>query len=359
MKRKILVAILTGSLMFTVTACGKQEMGEPQTLLVQENEEEAYPTATAEYGEVVKYISVQCKYMSMEKQELSFPDEGGLIERVEVELGDYVAKGQLLVALDVEDLEEKIEDLEYQVRSQELKLNQTEEMKEFDLASAERLFSYTYKTLQDKRDLKKKQDSIIKQYQTALEDIGDNLTIQRKRLRQYKEELKDGRLYADITGEITYIQEGMKDTYSKKDKVVVIVSNLDACYFISDDITYADCFEEGSSVFVNYMSGNENNTCEVVPVLMENWDEQMYFKPVGEEIIASETNGKITMEYARKENVLRVPAEAVHKSDNGQFVYLEKDGLLEMRYVTVGLEGDTWVEVTDGLEQGEIVALKK
>ena len=92
---------------------------------------------------------------------------------------------------------------------------------------------------------------------------------------------------------------------------------------------------------------------------MEIWNEQMYFKPVSDEIIASETGGKITMEYARKDNVLCVPSAAVHESDNGQFVYLQKDGVLEMRYVTIGLVGDNLTEITDGLEQGEIVALKK
>lgn len=92
---------------------------------------------------------------------------------------------------------------------------------------------------------------------------------------------------------------------------------------------------------------------------MEQWDEKLYFKPVGDEIIASETDGTITMELERRENVLCIPEDALHESDNGLFVYLEKDGLLEMRYVTVGLEGDEMIEITDGLVQGEVIALKK
>lgn len=359
MKRKILTAILAGSMLFAAAGCGQQENSDSQPVLVQEEEEAAYPTTTAEYGEVVKNVTVRCAYTSTEKQDLSFPVDGGLIARVEVKMGDYVDPGQLLVALDVEDLEETIEELTYQIQYQELKIAQTEEMKAFELASAERLYTYTYMTKQDKEDLAEKKESINKQYQTTLEDMNDQLTTLQKRLEQYRRELEDGQLFADITGEITYLENSLKDTYSKKDRVVVTVSNLDACYFITDDLEYADYFKEADSLTVNYRESGTEYTCEAVPALTDSWEEQMYFKPVGDEIIASKTNGTITMEMERKDNVLCVPEDAIHESDNGPFVYLEKDGLLEMRYVTVGLEGDTMVEITDGLEQGEIVALKK
>ena len=359
MKRKMTALFLTAGLLLSVIACGGKENDELKAVLVQEDEKEAYPTTVAEYGDVVKNVTIQCKYTSTEKQDMSFPVEGELIERVEVNEGDYVTEGQLLVTLDVEDLEEKIEDLEYQVSSLELKQRQTEEMKAFELSSAETIYFHTHMTQKEKDDLYEMQENINKQYQTPLEDIGDSLAIQRKRLEQYNEELEEGRLYAGITGEITYIQSGMEGTYCKKDKVVVTVSNLETCYFITEDLTYADFFKDGVSVFVNYANAGENYTCEVKPVLMENWNEKMYFKPVSDEIIASETGGKITMEYARKDNVLCIPSAAVHESDKGQFVYLQKDGLLEMRYVTVGLVGDNLTEIIDGLEQGEIVALKK
>lgn len=359
MKRKILAVILACGTLFAVTACGQQETDDSQPVLVQEEEEAAYPITCVEYGEVVKNVTVRCTYTSTEKQELSFPVDGGLIARVEVKMGDYVDPGQLLVALDVEDLEETIEELTFQIECQELQLAQTEEMKAFELASAERLYTYTYMTKQDKEDLAEKKESINKQYQTTLEDRNDQLAILKKRLEKSRQELADGQLFADIPGEITYLENSLKDTYSKKDRVVVTVSNLDACYFTTDDLEYAEYFKEVESLTVNYKEARTEYTCEAVPALTDSWDEQMYFKPVGDEMIASKTNGTITMEIERKDNVLCVPEDAIHESDNGPFVYLEKDGLLEMRYVTVGLEGDVLVEITDGLEQGEIVALKK
>lgn len=359
MRRRICAIMLAGGMAITATACGQQAEDEMSTLLVQEEEEAAYPTTTAEYGDIVKDIVISCKYTSTEEQDLSFPVEGGLIELVEVELGDYVTEGQLLAALDVQDLEDKIEEAEYQVKSQELKLKQTEEMRQFELDSAQVLYEYTYKTNNDKLALAEKKESIENNYKTTLEDMRDALSIQKKRLQQYREELADGQLFAGMTGEITYVRNGMVDTYSQKDQVVITVSNEDACYFISDNIEYADNFQEGVSVNLVYREAGMEYSCEVVPAMMDSWDEQMYFKPVGDEIISINADATIALELERKENVLCVPASAIHKSDSGLFVYLEKDGLLEMRYVTVGVEGATLVEITDGLEQGEIIALKR
>lgn len=357
MKRKILAVMLAGGMLLTVTGCGQEAAEIPQTILVQEDEEEAYPTTTADYGDVVKNVTIRCNYTSIDKQELSFNKDGGLIQRVEVKMGDYVDAGQLLVALDVEDLEAQIEELEYQVKSQELKLQQTLEMKQFELDSAERMFGYTYQTQQDKDNLQDQKEGIEEKYKTTLEDMNDQLSTLKQRLQQNRRELDEGQLFADIAGEITYIESSILDTYSVKDRVVVTVSNLDECYFVTEDVEYKEYFSEGKSVNLTYRISGAEYSCEVTPALMDQWDEQMYFETT-EEMIASGTNGNISMELGRKENVLCVPEDAVHESDQGMFVYLEKDGLLEMRYVTVGLEGDTLVEITDGLEQGEIIALK-
>uniref|UniRef100_UPI0040576C07 efflux RND transporter periplasmic adaptor subunit n=1 Tax=Acetatifactor sp. TaxID=1872090 RepID=UPI0040576C07 len=358
MKRRILASLLVGGMLLSVTGCGQQTTDAPQNILVQEDEDAAYPTTTVDYGDVVKNIKVRCSYTSTDKQELSFGVDNKLIERVEVKMGDFVSAGELLVALDVENLEAQIEELEFQVKTQELKLQQTLEMKQFELESAERLYGYTAMTEQDQKNLTEQKENIEAQYKMTIEDMSDALSIQKQRLQQYLDELEAGQLIADRDGEITYLENGVEGTYSVKDRIVVTVSNLDACYFTTENTEYSECFEEGVSVTVVYRVSGKEYECEVVPALMDSWEEKMYFKPVDESLISSETDGTITMEYGRKENVLCVPADAIHESDNGLFVYLENNGLLEMRYVTVGLEGDTLVEITGGLEQGEIIALK-
>ncbi|MCR5754647.1 MAG: hypothetical protein K6G30_07545, partial [Acetatifactor sp.] len=86
---------------------------------------------------------------------------------------------------------------------------------------------------------------------------------------------------------------------------------------------------------------------------------KMIFRPELSDVIDNGLNGKIKIELERREHVLSVPNDCVHESDKGPFVYLDKNGLLEMRFVTIGVVGDTLTEITDGLAQGETVALTK
>ena len=67
----------------------------------------------------------------------------------------------------------------------------------------------------------------------------------------------------------------------------------------------------------------------------------------------------VTINIEGNENVLIVPADAVSKTSAFSFVYLsydEESGLFgDMRQVEVGISNDKFVEITSGLEAGEVV----
>ncbi len=360
MRKKFFGVILIGTMLLGITGCGQQQEDEAQVVLLQEEEEVAYPITTVEYGDVVKKVTIDCSYTSTEKQELAFPVDDKLIDYIGVNVGDYVTEGQLLASLDVADLEEEIQELKYQISCQELELNQTQEMRDKEVSNAQTWYEgYTHKKQADKDYLSEQLKDIEQRYKTKLEDMADSLNFSQKRLKQYQQEYDDGRLLADMTGQITYVDPNMKNTYCVKDRMVITVSNLDSCYFMTDKLEYKDMLSAESTIDIVYKSGEEEYICEAEPVLTEDWTEQMYFKPLGMELIESGVTGTITIEFGRKQNVLCLPKSAVHESDKGPFVYLEKDGLLEIRYVTIGLEGDDVTEITAGLEQGEIIALTK
>ncbi len=58
-----------------------------------------------------------------------------------------------------------------------------------------------------------------------------------------------------------------------------------------------------------------------------------------------------------KENVLYVPVESVDKEDGESFVAVVKDGTVEKRNVTTGLKGLAYIEIKDGLSEGEEVVV--
>ncbi|MBX3027019.1 efflux RND transporter periplasmic adaptor subunit [bacterium] len=63
----------------------------------------------------------------------------------------------------------------------------------------------------------------------------------------------------------------------------------------------------------------------------------------------------VTLELARHPNALRVPATAVGASDDGPFVYLVRDGVLERAAVATGIATGEWVEIASGLDGSESV----
>jgi HlyD family secretion protein len=68
-------------------------------------------------------------------------------------------------------------------------------------------------------------------------------------------------------------------------------------------------------------------------------------------------NVTVNVSIANKKDVLTVAREALHDDENGRYVYLIKDGHLDRQPVEAGIANNTRIEITKGLEQGEVVAL--
>ncbi len=65
----------------------------------------------------------------------------------------------------------------------------------------------------------------------------------------------------------------------------------------------------------------------------------------------------LTVVTAVKDNVLQVPLEAVITADSDKYVYAVKNGFLHKAKVVTGIVGDINMEVTSGLEAGDLVVL--
>ena len=54
--------------------------------------------------------------------------------------------------------------------------------------------------------------------------------------------------------------------------------------------------------------------------------------------------------------MLALPSNVVYSADGKSYVYCEDaDGLKSVRYITTGLSGGKYVEILDGLAEGEMV----
>jgi HlyD family secretion protein len=68
-------------------------------------------------------------------------------------------------------------------------------------------------------------------------------------------------------------------------------------------------------------------------------------------------NVTVTVSVANKKDIVTIAREALHDDDNGRFVYVIKDGHLDRQPVEAGIANNTRIEITKGLEPGELVAL--
>ena len=58
-----------------------------------------------------------------------------------------------------------------------------------------------------------------------------------------------------------------------------------------------------------------------------------------------------------RNDILYIPVEALEKENGETVVYVVKDGKKEARKITTGLKSLSYVEVIDGLEEGENVVI--
>ena len=66
-------------------------------------------------------------------------------------------------------------------------------------------------------------------------------------------------------------------------------------------------------------------------------------------------DAKVKLTTASKTDVVMLPVESVSADKEGEFVYLVVDGVVEKRYVTLGISSDEYVEVVEGLEETDQV----
>ena len=92
-------------------------------------------------------------------------------------------------------------------------------------------------------------------------------------------------------------------------------------------------------------AGTNGSTSVSVEVSIDKPDEDIYLG----------VDAKVNLCTASKTDVVMLPVESVSADKEGEFVYLVVDGIVEKRYVTLGISSDEYVEILEGLEETDQV----
>ena len=358
------IGVLIGATLVVITlgGCTNNNSTTEKTIEIVEDNGLSieYNMDIVKRGTVISEAEIRCQYMQMQSEDCVFLVGKKVVDMVYVEKGDYVEKGQLLAQIENSDLESKLTDEKYALNRNQLLLNQTIELRDFDIAAAEEMYLYTAMKTQEKKDLEEKKEDIEKQYASTITGYQDAITINQLRIAEYEKQIEDGKLLAPMSGMVSYVKSSLDGSLTDTQETVVTIVDNSVCAFQSDNIEYKDYFMEGKSEIILLGVGDKQQEKEVKPYQMNSWDEEMYFELSEPDFeIEIGDQGSIRLVLDQKEDVLYVPVNALHQADHKYYVYtIDDTGLRNISYIEPGLMGNEAVEVISGLVEGQYVICK-
>lgn len=334
-------------------------------LIITEKEQEKiqYNMAEAVLGDVIQTERLRCTYRQTREQEVSFSVSGRQVSRILVRVGDSVKKGQLLAELVNGEADARIDELEYQIARNKLLLEHLQTNENNEISARWLQFGYrSGNTVQEEKNLKESISRLQQENEYRRQDYQDAIDLDQMELDQLRAREAVSRIYAGMTGTVSWIKEGLEGSTSTRDEAVIKLIDASECLFVVEQAEYAEYFEEGVPVEMSISSGRGAGQYRLLPYRMEDWEEELVFSLPAEydsSVIEVGATGTLRVILGRRENVLTVPSGAVHLAEDKAYVYvLGESGIREVRWVEAGLYGDDSVEITAGLEQGEMVIIR-
>lgn len=287
------------------------------------------------------YIEAQAN-LKTRKNVLILPEFQGTLEKVFVSEGQKVKKGQLLAEINDSGLNEQYEQMVIQAEFAKENFERTQRLWDNNIGS-------------EMQYLKSKTD-----YEAS-----------KKMVDQMKDRLSKTKIYAPFDGEIDEIISNVGSNLIPGVSQILRLVNLDIIYaesFVSEK--YISFISEGTEAIVqipllnmDYRSSvnqtgnfiNPSNRTFRIEVPVENFDNR----------IKQNLDAKIKINIYKKDDAIVIPLRIVREDALGKnFVYVmsedNKEGvyLTSKQFITLGNKSEDKVEVTEGLDLGDIVVLE-
>jgi len=287
------------------------------------------------------YIEAQAN-LKTRKNVLILPEFQGTLEKVFVSEGQKVKKGQLLAEINDSGLNEQYEQMVIQAEFAKENFERTQRLWDNNIGS-------------EMQYLKSKTD-----YEAS-----------KKMVDQMKDRLSKTKIYAPFDGEIDEIISNVGSNLIPGVSQILRLVNLDIIYaesFVSEK--YISFIGEGTEAIVqipllnmDYRSSvnqtgnfiNPSNRTFRIEVPVENFDNR----------IKQNLDAKIKINIYKKDDAIVIPLRIVREDALGKnFVFVmsedNKEGvyLTSKQFITLGNKSEDKVEVTEGLDLGDIVVLE-
>lgn len=259
----------------------------------------------------------------------------GDVTSVDVQAGDYVEAGQLLMTINTNQVESARNSLE----SAEVSLNSAKN----DLSRMQILYDGGDITAQEYETYQNK-------YKTA------QLSYDSAQL-SYEKQLSYSEITAPISGRVESIGVDVYDNVNTNAELAVISGegNQKTTVYVSERIMNA--LRTGDELKAVKNGKEYSGRITEISTIVDS--ETGLFKVKAElennDEIATGSTVKIILTSDRSENVMLVPVDAVYYSGGQSYVYVIEDGTASTRFVEIGLYDDTNAEIKSGLGEDELV----
>lgn len=358
--KRILASYLAAGMVISAALSGCTQAPpeeENKVIVEQEAPEVDYSLVTVTRNDFISSRLVRCVYSQFNAEDLSFKVSGKLISKVYVKEGDVVEKGALLAELSGGSREDEIERLEYQIKRNQMLLEQLDDTENYEISRRwlNKIYNKGFDQTGDIPNLQK--DNEYKR-----EDYRDAIALDQQQLDQVKKDVRQSKLVATIGGTVSILKDRLEGSTSVKDEAVIRVKDNSEQFFAVTDMSYLPYVREGETLTLSVISGPGKGNYEVEPYKMDTWTDQMFFSIVdGADGIVFESgdSGNIMFILDSRIGVLTLPQQAVHGADGNWYVYVvNENGGRDVKWVEVGLQGNNMAEIVSGLEEGEKVILK-
>lgn len=288
--------------------------------------------------------------------ELSFRSNG-IINLLDIKVGQKVKKGQLLARLDNVQARLAYEQALSSLKSAESNMNTAKS----SLDKVRSLFEKGSKSLTDYESAKNQYESALSQYQSAQKS---------KSIQQ--SQIDYGVIRAPMSGTIVARHKELNENASPGQVVAVLSAGDKTNIEVGIPETYINKIKNGQEAHISFsaLAGQDfkAEVIEVSPIISGNsagYPVKLALSTASADIkagMAATVNFKFSNnEKQTSKEVIRVPLSAVGEDGNGNYVFIiessdNKTGVVKRQSIKVGQVSGTGIEVKEGLTSGQKLA---
>lgn len=324
---------LIGAVALSLTACGNAGSVQPS---VQQAAERGVPVEAVYVSKGTVRASFQASAILEADEETDvIARVSGIVEEVLVEEGDYVEQGQALARIESARYRFIRDQIAAELRGVQQELSRLQQLARQQMVSTEQL-----------ERLQSRHDALNAQLQIAELDLNESV------------------IRAPISGHIAhrFVKTGnMIQAYQPRTLFhIVNADNLRATVHLPEHALSSIRVGQSADLQLQASQLTEKVTAQVARISPIIDSGSGTFRVVlnisnADHALRSGMFARVQLHYAEKEQVLRIPNQAIVRVDQDSYVFIANDTKAQRVKITTGIRENGWIEVIDGITEGTAV----